>query len=268
MSNVMQRVDEKMIAIADRIRERNSITDKLSLDDMAAEIVRIGMNGGTDTSDATASADEIFLNETAYVNGEKVTGTFTIEDEVNSQTDLISQIASALEGKALANLQDKAVYPTTEEQIVMPDDGYDGLSSVRIAGDADLIAQNIVSGVNIFGVIGIASGSGGGGGAEVETCTVTINMDESRYPAYCLIPTIEGGYISSNFVNTTSVFSNAIKNSKIHYFFQEDAHAVTDTGDNQDYMNRNYLSILSLDGMAIVHGYSFLLNDNASITFH
>lgn len=52
------------------------------------------------TSDATASADEIFLNETAYVNGKKITGTFTIEDEMTNQTNLISQIVSALEGKA------------------------------------------------------------------------------------------------------------------------------------------------------------------------
>ena len=48
--------------------------------------------GGLDTSDATASADEIFAGETAYVKGSKVTGTFSIDSEINEQIDLISQI--------------------------------------------------------------------------------------------------------------------------------------------------------------------------------
>ena len=61
---------------------------------------RIETEGGIDTSDATADASEIFYGETAYANGEKVTGTFTIDDEIGDQISLISQIQSALEGKA------------------------------------------------------------------------------------------------------------------------------------------------------------------------
>lgn len=52
------------------------------------------------TSDATASADEIMSGETAYVNGSKVTGTFSIDSELDAQDGLIAQIQSALEGKA------------------------------------------------------------------------------------------------------------------------------------------------------------------------
>ena len=58
---------------------------------------------GIDTSDATATADEIFSGEIAYVNGNKVTGTFTIQDELTEQNDLISQIATLVNQKATNN---------------------------------------------------------------------------------------------------------------------------------------------------------------------
>lgn len=45
-----------------------------------------------------------------------------------------------------------------------------------IKGDSNLVADNIKSGVNIFGVAGTYEGSGGGSsGGSVETCTVTVN---------------------------------------------------------------------------------------------
>lgn len=92
-------------------------------------------SGGTDTTDATASADEIFSGETAYVNGSKVIGTFTIENELDTQDDLISQIQTALQNKASASepvLQSKTVTPTTSQQYVTPDSNYDGLGKVTV----------------------------------------------------------------------------------------------------------------------------------------
>lgn len=55
---------------------------------------------GTDTSDATATADEIFSGKTAYTADGKVTGSFTIEEEITTQTDLISDIQTTLQNKA------------------------------------------------------------------------------------------------------------------------------------------------------------------------
>lgn len=59
-----------------------------------------GKASGTDTSDATASADEIFAGETAYTSSGKVTGTFTIDSELTEQNELISQISTLVATKA------------------------------------------------------------------------------------------------------------------------------------------------------------------------
>ena len=181
-------------------------------------------SGGIDTSDATATADDIAKDKTAYVNGEKVTGTVTevasssrsilttsdmVLETVNSKkyvklgnvtrlADMLFREASelyvrveashfgnataedVLEGKTFTStagikvtgtakasvptLQAKTVTPSSAEQTVTPDSSYDGLSSVTVEGDTNLVAENIKRGVSIFGVVGSFEGSGGGGG--------------------------------------------------------------------------------------------------------
>lgn len=53
--------------------------------------------------------------------------------------------------------QSKTVTPKSYSVTVAPDEGYDGLSSVRVVGDGDLIPANIREGVDIFGVVGTYS---------------------------------------------------------------------------------------------------------------
>ena len=52
------------------------------------------------------------------------------------------------------NNQNKTITPTVNQQLVTADSGYTGLGTVTVEGDADLLATNIKSGVNIFGVTG------------------------------------------------------------------------------------------------------------------
>lgn len=146
---------------------------------------------GLDTSDATATPDDIMEGATAYVDGIKITGThvcaadpilealnitptgaemtFTPDDGVDGFSDvtvdgdenLVAENVKkgvaiyGVEGSLEAgNLQEKEVTPAATAIIVKPDEDYGGLSKVTVLGDANLIAENIKSGVSIFGVDG------------------------------------------------------------------------------------------------------------------
>lgn len=68
-----------------------------------------------------------------------------------------------LENKTYLNLQNKTITPTTEEQIITSDSGYDGLSKVIVQAvtssiDANITQENIKAGVSILGVTGTYEG--------------------------------------------------------------------------------------------------------------
>lgn len=57
-------------------------------------------------------------------------------------------------GGGAPELQSKTVVPSSITRSITADEGYDGLSKVEIVGDSNLVPGNIMSGVNIFGVVG------------------------------------------------------------------------------------------------------------------
>lgn len=80
--------------------------------------------------------------------------------------------------KQLTTQAAKTVTPSTSNQTAVANGVYT-TGAVTVAGDANLVAGNIKSGVSIFGVAGSYEGSGGG--ASLETCTVTITAGSTIY---------------------------------------------------------------------------------------
>ena len=112
---IIERSD--IVSIADSVRNKTGQNKELTIGEMINCINSIG-SGGIDTSDATATTDDIFAGKTAYVNGEKIEGAFSLDSEITTQEEklvaqnnLITSIMTALDGKAAGGRKNaKTIY--------------------------------------------------------------------------------------------------------------------------------------------------------------
>ena len=157
---------------------KNNITNLQNLLDVVNSLPELPELSNEGTASDLLSGKQLIDDEGNIVNG-----TFTIDSELNTQDDLISQIQTALVGKASGGLPDGYVKPsvieeeagiytpTTSDHLIFA--GTYFAKTQTIKGDANLVAGNIKSGVSIFGVTGSYEGSGGSSTAW-GTCTVEI----------------------------------------------------------------------------------------------
>ena len=116
------------------------------------------MNSGIDTSDANATANDIVRDKTAYVNGEKITGTI---QEMRNQPYLIPV------QDAVVTLEDRGGRVNFTCNVVNNGNSYvvDGSNKLRaqasyevVAEEIGLTADKIKAGETILGITGTYTG--------------------------------------------------------------------------------------------------------------
>ena len=133
---------------------------------------------GLDTSDATATASDILSGKTAYVNGQKITG-------------------------SIASQSAQTITPGTTDKTISSGKYLSGTQTIK--GDSNLLASNIKSGVSIFGVAGTYEGSGDASGG-IQTQHITSTNDTITISGTGTVKVWGYGYKSAQYAGTTYAF--------------------------------------------------------------
>ena len=157
------KLNELKSRLVDSINDKtgSSLTSNSTVDEMAAIINSIKTLEQA-TADANATASNILVDKTAYVNGTKVTGTmpekgaFAQTLSANGTVNLGSGHYDSIKITQSLNTRGATVWrPSTKAQSISSGTYLTGTQTIQ--GDTNLAPQNIRAGVSIFGVGGAFS---------------------------------------------------------------------------------------------------------------
>lgn len=178
------------------------------------------------TTDATVSAEEIFAGETAYANGSKVTGTFTIDSELSTQDNLITQIQTALQNKAsgvalptLSNPASASDMLSGKEAINANGEKITGTIATKTSSNLTASGATVAVPAGYYAVQATKSVATGSAKTPATTVTKnpTISIDSagkitaSVSGTQSVTPTVSAGYVSSGTAGTITVSGSATK---------------------------------------------------------
>lgn len=143
-----------------------------------------GVTGNFTASDSTsATAAQIFKGKTAYVDGNKITGTFTTSNLTATASDILNGKTAYVNGSTITGTYKVAsnvtvgssdlTFSTSEGStyVVSPGTGNNAMAAVTIEKPSNLVASNIKSGVTIAGIQGTYNNQ-----KPEETKTVTLAL--------------------------------------------------------------------------------------------
>ena len=155
---------------ANAIRTKKGTTAKINPQDFSSEIASI--QTGTDTSDATATADDILLGKTAYAKGEKLTG--TIETYAGEGGETVSKLAALVDGTLTEITADDLAGATKLRDYAFY--SYRQLTSVTIPNSAKSIGSRAFNGCTSLISVTIPNSVTSIGGDAFNGCTSLISV--------------------------------------------------------------------------------------------